>query len=134
MPYVGKWTTLSGFGGQSTLQMLRYSIVASLLISVCLPAYFRFNHNYPVILSTDHFHILYMFCRIHFVHEILLNLSRINRKNKLSYHVFMLLSLVHEVHMRNQEPRTNNPDWSIQISYALNHIHSTYLAAKIPNR
>ena len=42
------------------------------------------------------------------------------KKNKVSYHVFMLLLLAHEVHMRNQEPRTNKSDWSIRISYALN--------------
>ena len=42
------------------------------------------------------------------------------KKNKVSYHVFMLLLLAHEVHMRNQEPRTNKSDWSIRISYPLN--------------
>ena len=50
---------------------------------------------------------------------VVLNLLKINRKNKVSYHVFMLLLLAHEVHMRNQEPRTNKSDWSIRISYAL---------------
>ena len=58
-----------------------------------------------------------MLSRIHFLHEILLISCR---KNKVSYHVFLLLLLVHEVYIENQEPRIEKSDWSIQISYALN--------------
>ena len=61
-----------------------------------------------------------MLSRIHFLHEILLNLLISCRKNKVSYHVFLLLLLVHEVYIENQEPRIEKSDWSIQISYALN--------------
>ena len=60
-----------------------------------------------------------MLSRIHFLHEILLNLLISCRKNKVSYHVFLLLLLVHEVYIENQEPRIEKSDWSIQISYAL---------------
>ena len=42
------------------------------------------------------------------------------KKNKVSYDVFMLVLLAYKVHMRNQEPRTDKSDWSIQTSYALN--------------
>ena len=61
-----------------------------------------------------------MFSRIHFLHEILLNLLISCRKNKVSYHIFLLLLLVHEVYIKNQELRIEKYDWSIQISYALN--------------
>ena len=44
------------------------------------------------------------------------------RKNKVSYHVFLLLLLVHEVYIENQEPRIEKSDWSIQISYALMYV------------
>ena len=67
----------------------------------------------------DQHFVQIMFCGIQFLHEMLLNLLKINGKNKVSYHVFMLLLLAHEVHMRNQEPRTNKSDWSIRISYVL---------------
>ena len=60
-----------------------------------------------------------MLSRIHFLHEILLNLLISCRKNKVLYHVFLLLLLVHEVYIENQEPRIEKSDWSIQISYAL---------------
>ena len=60
-----------------------------------------------------------MLGRIHFLHEILLNLLISCRKNKVSYHVFLLLLLVHEVYIENQEPRIEKSDWLIQISYAL---------------
>ena len=60
-----------------------------------------------------------MLSRIHFLHEILLNLLISCRINKVSYHVFLLLLLVHEVYIENQEPRIEKSDWSIQISYAL---------------
>ena len=61
-----------------------------------------------------------MLNRIHFLHEILLNLLISCRKNKVSYHVFLLLLLVHEVYIENQEPRIEKSDWSIQTNYALN--------------
>ena len=76
------------------------------------------KENQDISYFDQHF-VQIMFCGIHFLHEMLLNLLKINRKNKVSYHVFMLLLLAHEVHMRNQEPRTNKSDWSIRISYAL---------------
>ena len=60
-----------------------------------------------------------MLSRIHFLHEILLNLLISCRKNKVSYHVFLLLLLVHEVYIENQEPRIEKSYWSIQISNAL---------------
>ena len=62
-----------------------------------------------------------MLSRIHFLHEILLNLLISCRKNKVSYHVFLLLLIVHEVYIENQEPRIEKSDWSIQINYALNY-------------
>ena len=65
-----------------------------------------------------------MLSRIHFLHEILLNLLISCRKNKVSYHVFLLLLLVHEVYIENQEPRIEKSDWSIQISYALNTVNT----------
>ena len=57
-----------------------------------------------------------MLSRIHFLHEILLNLLISCRKNKVSYHVFLLLLLVHEVYIENQEPRIEKSDW---FNYAL---------------
>ena len=63
-----------------------------------------------------------MLSRIHFLHEILLNLLISCRKNKVSYHVFLLLLLVHKVYIENQEPRIEKSDRSIQISYALTDI------------
>ena len=61
-----------------------------------------------------------MFSRIHFLHEILLNLLISCRENKVSYRVFLLLLLVHEVYIENQEPRVDQSDCSIQTNYALN--------------
>ena len=71
-----------------------------------------------------------MLSRIHFLHEILLNLLISCRKNKVSYHVFLLLLLVHEVYIENQEPRIEKSDWSIQISYALKCMHAYSMCAE----
>ena len=69
-----------------------------------------------------------MLSRIHFLHEILLNLLISCRKNKV---VFLLLLLVHEVYIENQEPRIEKSDWSIQISYALNHVNPYILSTTV---